>query len=66
MSYQRTASAINATWSGIADAESGIVEYEWSVGRGPLPKQQMQRFVATGTTTEGQCNGNNSGHTDIS
>jgi NAD(P)-dependent dehydrogenase (short-subunit alcohol dehydrogenase family) len=41
----------------VTDAESGVVEYEWAVGRGVQPKQQVQSFVSVGTDTQGSCTG---------
>ena len=54
-SYQASTVSIEVAWSGVSDGESGVVEYEWAVGRGPMPKQQVQAFVSVGTTTSGVC-----------
>ena len=50
----RTA-AFDAHWAGFTDDESGIVKYEWAVGSGPRPSQQVMAFEDVGTATSASC-----------
>ena len=53
--YQPSDSRIDAHWAGFADDESGIVKYEWAVGSGPRPSQQVMAFEDVGTATSASC-----------
>ena len=46
---------INAHWEGFADEESSIVRYQWAVGSGPRPSQQVMEFVDVGLWTNASC-----------
>jgi hypothetical protein len=55
INYQPSDSRIDAHWAGFADEESGIVKYEWAVGSGPWPSQQVMAFEDVGAATSASC-----------
>ena len=53
--YQSSCVQIAAAWDSFSDAESGIVRYEWAVGSGRRPSQQVMAFVDVGLSTDASC-----------
>ncbi|MGE0333650.1 MAG: hypothetical protein AB7P37_23495, partial [Ramlibacter sp.] len=54
--FQTSASAIQANWTGFADAESGIASYQWAIGT-TAGGTQVQAFTSVGTGTTGSATG---------
>jgi hypothetical protein len=48
--FQTSTATIQANWSGFADAQSGIIGYEWAIGTSS-GGQQVQAFTSVGLTT---------------
>ena len=53
--YQAAGGRIDAHWHGFADPQSSIVRYQWAIGSGPRPSQQLMPFVDVGLNTSGTC-----------
>ena len=60
--HQQSATSIDAHWGsdiadsdGFTDGESSIVKYEWAVGSGPRPSQQVMEWVDVGLATNASC-----------
>ena len=60
--HQQSATSIDAHWGsdiadsdGFTDGESSIAKYEWAVGSGPRPSQQVMGWVDVGLATSARC-----------
>jgi hypothetical protein len=53
--YQSAGGRIDVHWAGFADSQSSIVRYQWAIGSGPRPSQQLMPFVDVGLDTSGSC-----------
>jgi hypothetical protein len=53
--FQAEGGRIDAHWQEFADPQSSIVRYQWAIGTGPDPNQELMPFVDVGLNTSGTC-----------